>query len=435
MAPRADRSADQRVVVTGWGMVTPMGGTVEATWAGCVEGRSAVREFAHWDARGLPCRIGGEVDDRLLPPLPEDVGFDGPATRPHRLLLAAGRQAAAAADLAGLPRRERVAVMVGGHAGCPTPADIFRTVRHVGEAGQVDAAGLAEEPGYRDRLVHLRRCDHAPAVLARELDARGGVVPIVSACAASAQAIGEATRWLREGRADAVVAGGVDSHVNYAGFVGFVLLGALVKKYPSPEKASRPFDRRRSGFVMSEGAAVVVLETLASARRRGRRPLGEVLGYGDSADGFRITDVHPEGEGARLAMVRAMADAGVTPDDVEYVNAHGTSTPTNDPGETLAIKRALGEARARQVPVSSNKSMLGHTIGAAGAVEAVLTWKGLAEGVLLPTINYEIPDPKCDLDYVPNTARHVAHRVALSNSFGFGGQNACLCLGAAPTEA
>ena len=429
---RQARPADQRVVVTGWGMVTPMGGTVEATWAGCVEGRSAVREFAHWDSRGLPCRIGGEVDDAVLPP--DDLGLVAPATRPHRLLLAAGRQAAAGADLASVARRDRIAVIVGGHAGCPAPSDIERTVRHVDEAGRIDAAGLAAETGYVDRNFHLRRCDHAPAVLAHDLDARGGVLAIVSACAASAQAIGEATRALRDGRADAVVAGGVDSHVNFAGFIGFVLLGALVKRYPSPEKASRPLDRRRSGFVMSEGAAVVVLETLASARARGRRVLGEVLGYGDSADGFRITDVHPEGEGARLAMTRAMADAGVTPDEVEYVNAHGTSTPTNDPGETLAIKRALGEARARQVPVSSNKSMLGHTIGAAGAVEAILTWKGLAEGIVLPTINYETPDPKCDLDYVPNTARRMPHRVALSNSFGFGGQNACLCLGAAPSE-
>jgi 3-oxoacyl-[acyl-carrier-protein] synthase II len=279
-------------------------------------------------------------------------------------------------------------------------------------------------------MAHLRRCDHAPAVVARDLDARGLVMPVVSACAASAQAIGEAVRWLREGRADAMVAGGVEAHLTYAGFVGFVLLGALAKKVPAPEKASRPFDRRRSGFVMAEGAGAVVLETLASARARGRRVLGEVLGYGDSADGYRITDVHPEGEGARLAMARAMADAGVSPDEVEYVNAHGTSTPTNDPSETLAIKRALGEARARRVPVSSNKSMLGHTIGAAGAIEAILTWKGMEEGVLLPTINYETPDPKCDLDYVPNQARRVPHRVALSNSFGFGGQNACLCLGA-----
>jgi 3-oxoacyl-(acyl-carrier-protein) synthase len=184
---------------------------------------------------------------------------------------------------------------------------------------------------------------------------------------------------------------------------------------------------------MSEGAGIVVLETLAGAKARGATILGEVLGYGDSSDAFRITDMHPEGDGAVLAMERALRDAGRTPDDVEYVNAHGTSTPINDPTETHAIKRVLGN-RAKDVPVSSNKSMIGHTIGAAGAIEAILTWKGIEEGVLLPTINYETPDPKCDLDYVPNEARAKEHRIALSNSFGFGGQNACLCLGAADLE-
>ena len=181
---------------------------------------------------------------------------------------------------------------------------------------------------------------------------------------------------------------------------------------------------------MSEGAAVLVLETLAAARARGVRVLGEVLGYGDSSDAFRITEQHPEGLGAVLAMQRALADARLAPGAVEYVNAHGTSTTMNDPIETAAIKFVLGE-RAKRVPVSSNKSMLGHTIGAAGAVEAILTLLGIERGVMLPTINYEVPDPKCDLDYVPNTARHVPHRIALSNSFGFGGQNACLALGAA----
>jgi 3-oxoacyl-[acyl-carrier-protein] synthase II len=423
------RNPAQRVVVTGWGMVSPLGGSVNDTFAACVEGRSGVRELSRWDTRGLPYRIGGECNDAWLAGF-DDADDDIPGTRPYRLLLTAGRQAAAMAHLSDLPRRDRIGVLIGCHAGCPGVDDVVRTARHLKDAGEVDEAGLRAEPDYFDRMFLLRRCDNPPAALALDLDARGPVVGVVSACAASAQAIGEATRLLREGRADAVVAGGADSQVGFTGLIGFVLLGALAKRYASPEKASRPFDRRRNGFVMSEGAAVVVLETLASAHARGRRVLGEVLGYGDSADGYRITDVHPEGDGARLAMVRAMADADVLPDAIEYVNAHGTSTPMNDPGETLAIKRALGEERARAVPVSSNKSMLGHTIGAAGAVEAILTWKGIEQGVLLPTINYEVPDLKCDLDYVPNVARKTPHRVALSNSFGFGGQNACLCLGA-----
>ena len=428
MARNRTRPPEQRIVVTGWGMVSPLGPTVDATWDACVAGRSGVRELTRWDARGLPCRIGGEVDDAWIT-TPAEPGGNVPATRPHRILLTAARQAAEMAGLASIRDRGRVSVVMGGHAGSPGIPDIERVTRTDADGtGRIDLGRLARDPTYDLRMFDLRRCDHAPARVARELDAQGAVIPIVSACAASAQALGEATWLLREGRADAVVAGGVEAHLSYSGFVGFVMLGALVKRYASPEKASRPFDRRRSGFVMSEGGAAVVLETLASARARGRTVLGEVLGYGASADGYRITDVHPEGEGAILAMRKAIADAGLTPDDVEYVNAHGTSTPTNDPAETQAIKRVLGD-RARSVPVSSNKSMLGHTIGAAGAVEAILTWKGMREGIVLPTINYETPDPKCDLDYVPNEARRLAHRVAISNSFGFGGQNACLCLG------
>lgn len=409
-------------------MVSPNGGTVDDTFAACAAGKSGIRELTLFDPAGFSCRIAGQVDDRWIGADGEDP--PGVASRPNRLLLTAARQAAAMADLAAFPDRSRVSVIVGGHAGSPSTEDIGSVAALADDEGRVDASRLARHPDYPFHLFDLRRADHGPAVVARDVDARGLLLPIVSACAAGAQAIGEATRLLREGRADAVVAGGVESYLSYAGFVGFVLLGALVKRYPSPEKASRPFDRRRNGFVMSEGSGIVVLETLASAKARGKKVLGEVLGYGDSADAYRITDVHPDAEGAYLAISRAMADAGVTPGEVEYVNAHGTSTPTNDPVETLGIKRALGEERARAVPVSSNKSMIGHTIGAAGAIEAILTWKGIEEGVLLPTINYETPDPKCDLDYVPNAARKVPHRIALSNSFGFGGQNACLCLGA-----
>ena len=410
-------------------MVSPLGGDVDSTFAACAEGKSGVRELTRFDPTGLPCRIAGQVDDRHIDPDGEPDAASAGA-RPHRLLVTAARQAARHADLASIRARHRVSVVMGGHGGSTTPEQIGRTVRYLDAAGLTDLAALARDGGHDHRSFDHRRCDHAPARVARDLDARGAVVPIVSACAASAQAIGEAARLLREGRADAVVAGGVEAHLTYSGFVGFVLLGALVKRYPSPEKASRPFDRRRNGFVMAEGAAVVVLETLAHATARGAAILGELLGYGESADAYRITDVHPEGRGAILAMQRALADASLTADDVQYVNAHGTSTATNDPAETLAIKTVLG-ARAKSVPVSSNKSMLGHTIGAAGAVEAILTWKGMREGIVLPTINYEVPDPKCDLDYVPNVARRMPHAVALSNSFGFGGQNACLCLGRA----
>ena len=415
-------------MVTGVGMVTPLGRDVAATWEAAVAGRSGVREISRFTATGLPVRIGGAVDDAGLPPA--GPGEDAPTDRAYRLLAAAAREATSQARLAEVLDRDRIAVSVGGHGGSPRVEDVARMARLQDAEGSLDLGALLKETGYDLTLFDRRRCDHAPGRLAQALDARGAVLSIVSACAASAQAIGAGLRLLREGRADVVVAGGSEAHLEYAGFVGFVNLGALCKKYPSPEKASRPFDRRRGGFVMSEGAGALVLETLTHARARGVPVLGEVMGYGDSADAFRITDVHPEGAGAILAMTRALADAGVSPDAVEYVNAHGTATAINDPVETAALKRVLGD-RARKVPVSSNKSMLGHTIGAAGAVEAILTLRGIREGVMLPTINYETPDPKCDLDYVPNQARRVAHRVALSNSFGFGGQNACLVLGAA----
>jgi 3-oxoacyl-[acyl-carrier-protein] synthase II len=416
------------VVVTGMGMVTCLGGNVDATWAAAVAGRSGIRELTLFDPRGLPCRVAGEVHDEWLPlggiePHEEHGG------RPYRMAKAAAEEAADQAVLAGVGDRARIAVVLGGHANTPSLPDLERLALAADDGGNLDLAALAKTPRYGAAQFERRRCDHAPALLARALDARGPAIPIVSACAAGGQAIGEALKLLRERRADVVVAGGTECQLTYSAFIGCVLLGALAKRITDPTKASRPFDRRRSGFVMAEGAAVLVLESLTSAKKRGRRILGEILGYGDSADGFRITDMHPEGNGGASAMAAALADAGLDPREVEYVNAHGTSTPLNDPTETLVIKRVLGE-HAKNVPVSSNKSMMGHSFGAAGAIEAVLTLKGMLEKTVLPTINLETPDPRCDLDYVANEARPLVHRVALSNSFGFGGQNACVALGA-----
>jgi len=260
-------------------------------------------------------------------------------------------------------------------------------------------------------------------------DCRGSSLSIVSACAAGAQAIGEACRIIQDGKADAMIAGGCESTLNFMGFIGFVLIKALSEKYATPQSASRPFDRKRNGFVMSEGAGAVILEDLEHARSRGAVILGELLGYGASADAYRITDTHPKAEGAFIAMTGALEDASLAPEAIEYINAHGTSTTQNDLVESLAIKRVFGE-RVGTIPVSSNKSMLGHTIAAAGAIECIITLMGMERSIILPTINYEFRDPKCDLDYVPNEARHKSYRKALSNSFGFGGQNACLCVGA-----
>jgi 3-oxoacyl-[acyl-carrier-protein] synthase II len=289
--------------------------------------------------------------------------------------------------------------------------------------------GLMSAGGYSSLNFFRRKPDAATALLSILFNCKGPNLSFVSACAAGAQAVGEAHRIIKEGSADVMIAGGCEATLNFAGFIGFVLIKALVEKYQTPQKASRPFDRRRNGFVMSEGAGSLILEELEHAEARGANIYGEILGYGDSADAYRITDTHPKGEGAILAMQGAMQDAGVGIEEIEYINAHGTSTIQNDLTETRAIKAVFGD-RAKQIPVSSNKSMMGHTIAAAGAIECIMTLIGMQQSIILPTINHESPDPKCDLDYVPNEARRQPHRRALSNSFGFGGQNACLCIGA-----
>jgi len=422
----ASRTPAERVVVTGWGMVTALGADVEATFEAMGAGRSGVGPLTRFDPTGLPCDIAAQVDvDTLIEPHP----WDDPGSSEFRLLRHAAAQALATADLDAIADRHRIAVSIGGHGLTPGMDRLDLYARHTNAAGELDVAGLHADPAWNPGSFHRRSPDTAPVLLAHLLDARGPVLPIVSACAAGTQAIGEALYLIREGRADVVVAGGAEPLLDFSYYLGFALLGALTRRYPSPEEASRPFDRRRNGFVIGEGAGLVVMETLQSAQARGRPILGEVLGYGDSADGYRITDPHPEGHGAVAAMERAILDAGLTPDDVDYVNAHGTSTPINDPIETLAAKRVFG-ARAYEVPMSSNKSMIGHTIGAAGAIEAILAMRGMQAGLLLPTINQTAPDRKCDLDYVPNEAREMEHGVVLSNSFGFGGQNASLCLGA-----
>lgn len=407
-------------------MVTALGKGVEPTFAAMQAGRSGVRRVTRFDATGLPCDIAGEVDVETLAP-PHRLDAEGGTAL--RLFRTALEEAVPAGALDGVEDRRRIAVILGGHGYVPSSENTLSLVRHLAADGCMDLEALAAEPGYRREQLSWRLPDVVPALTARMLDARGMALPIVSACAAGTQAIGESLRLLRDGRADAVVTGGVEPLLTHTYYLSFALLGALTRRYASPETASRPFDRRRNGFVIAEGAGALVLETLAGARLRGRPVLGEVLGYGDSSDAYRITDVHPQGDGALNAMSRALDDAGLAPDAVEYVNAHGTSTPINDPVETLALKRLFGE-RAHDVPVSSNKSMIGHTIGAAGAIEAILTLRGMQAGLLLPTINQEVRDRKCDLDYVPNEARPLEHRTALSNSFGFGGQNGCLCLGA-----
>jgi 3-oxoacyl-[acyl-carrier-protein] synthase II len=412
-------------------MLTPLGRNTEETFERASRGLSGIDHIRSFDTRGLPCGIGGEVDDAWLDGFREPGArrLENLASRGARLMAVATAEAAQQARLGEIADRESIGVALGSHGDNPSVQEVVFLHRFYRGEGRWDLKGLMQAGGYPYSLFFRRKPDLAMAILAGLFDCRGSTLSIVSACAAGAQAIGEAARTIREGRAEAMIAGGCEATLDFMGLAGFTLIKALAERYRSPQKASRPFDRKRSGFVMSEGAGAVVLEELEHARARRAPILGEVLGYGDSADAYRITDSHPRGEGAILAMQGALEDASRSPEEVDYINAHGTSTQQNDAVETLAIKAVFGP-RAKAIPVSSNKSMLGHTIAAAGAIECILTLAGIQRSLILPTINYEFPDPKCDLDYVPNAARHQRHQLALSNSFGFGGQNACLCLGA-----
>jgi 3-oxoacyl-[acyl-carrier-protein] synthase II len=419
----------RRVVITGYGMITPLGKNTEETFNHASRGMSGIDYIKSFDARNLPCRIAGQVDDRWLEEKDAQVErFYKFSSRGLRLVRKATLEAVQQACLDELAERERIGVSLGFHADKPPVEDLMFLHRFYDGKGTWDMKGLMNSGGYSPLNFLRRKPDVATTVLSKIFDSKGPHLTVASACAAGSQAIGEAYRLIQEGRADIMIAGGCEAPLNFVEFMGFVLIKALVERYPTPQRASRPFDRKRNGFVMSEGAGVVILEELAHARSRGVPILGELLGYGVSADSYRITDTHPAGLGAALAMRGALEDASLGQEDVDYINAHGTSTVQNDVTETQAIKEVFGE-RAKEIAVSSNKSMLGHTIAAAGAIELILTLVGMNRSIILPTINYEFPDRKCDLDYVPNEARIEEHQIALSNSFGFGGQNACLCIG------
>jgi 3-oxoacyl-[acyl-carrier-protein] synthase II len=426
----ARRAPDRRrVVVTGVGMITPLGGSTRETFERASQGSSGIDYIRRFDTRGLPVQIGGEVADQWIrrPPEASAGRLAKMASRAIQLVWVAAMEAAEQAKLDRVQDRYRIGVVLGYHGETACLEDLARVFRAWDGDSRWDPARLRK--GHDAFALVRRKVDVGPPLVSRVFDCRGPSIGVASACAAGGQAIGEAYRLIVSGRVETAIAGGCEASLTYLGLSGFILLKALTERYTSPSTASRPFDRKRSGFVISEGAGALVLEDLAHARERGVAILGELLGYGDSTDAYRITDIHPQAEGAVLAMTRAIEDAGIGRDDVDYINAHGTSTVQNDALETLAVRRVFAE-RASSIPISSNKSMLGHTIGAAGAIEAILTLEGIRQSLLLPTINYETPDPRCDLDYVPNAARRVAHRVALSNSFGFGGHNASVCIGA-----
>ncbi len=404
----------RRVVVTGLGLVTPLGTGVERNWSALVEGRSGIAPVTRFDARDAPVRIAGEVHDFV----PTDFVERRELKKMDPFIQFAIAAAQMACDAAGFrvasDTADRVGVIVG-----------------VGMGGI-----LTIEETHADYLVNrLRRvspffvskviANLAPGQIAIRFGAKGVNYTTTSACASGANAIGEAFRAIRDGYQDAIIAGGTEAPICGLTLGGFHAMRALSTRNDEPERASRPFDRGRDGFVVAEGAGIVILETLERACARGAPILAEMVGYGATADAFHITAPAPGGEGAARCMRQTLADGGIGPHDVDYINAHGTSTQYNDTSETEAIKRVFGE-HPEHLAVSSTKSMTGHALGGAGGIEAAYTVLALSRGVLPPTINYEEPDPACDLDYVPNVARPASVRVALTNSFGFGGANACL---------
>ena len=412
------RDTASRVVVTGLGALTPLGLTVEESWKGLVEGRSGIDRITLCDTTGYPCTIAGEVKGFT----PEDYLEPKAARRMARFAQLAVAAAGQAIEHAGLDiGREdpsNVGVMLGnGNGGYPELEQNSRV--------------LASKGGMRMSPFHFPMT--LPNIAASQVSMTYGLKgynsTVVTACAAGTQAIGEAAEVVRRGAADAMVAGGVEAGISQLGLAGFSVMKALSTSHDSePTLASRPFDADRDGFVPAEGTGLMVLERLDHALDRGAPILVEVLGYGVASDAYHVVAPDEDGAGAARAMNRALDDAGLSPGEVGYINAHGTSTPLNDAVETMAIKLVLGEA-AYTVPVSSTKSMIGHALGGAGGMEAIAAIKTLLDGVIHPTVNYDTPDPHCDLDYVPNVARKADVRAVLSNSFGFGGQNACLAFG------
>jgi len=423
----------RRVVVTGIGCVTPLGTSVAELWSNLQASKSGVGRTTLFDASNFPTQIAAEVSrDWSVASVGEDPAEWASRGRHTRFSVGAAKQAVGDAGLLDGPEvdPERFGVYLGAGEG----QQDFHAFSQMmiaalnNEQGELNLAEFMREGlGRLDPLVELEQEPNMPAgYMAALFNAQGPNVNCLTACAASSQAIGEATEFIRSGEVDVMLSGGAHSMIHPFGVTGFNLLTALSERNDEPEKASRPFDKDRDGFILGEGASMLVLEEYERAKTRGASIYGEIVGYGTTADAFRITDTHPEGRGATTCIQMALADAGKNPEDIDYINAHGTSTQVNDKVETLAIKQALGEAVARQVPISSTKSMTGHLIAAAGATELIICLMVLRDQVAPPTINYETPDPHCDLDYVPNTARDASCRTVLSNSFGFGGQNISL---------
>jgi len=416
----------RRVVVTGIGWVTPLGAEIEPVWRRVLAGESGVGYITLFDASNFPTKISAEVRGWDLSDVGEDPERWKYQGRHTHFAIGAAKKAVADSGILDTPRDPtRFGVYLGSGEGQQDFDRFTQMMVAALEGPNLDLAKFTRKGlEILNPVAELEQEPNMPAGhLASLFDAQGPNINCLTACAASSQAIGEATEIIRRGEADLMLSGGTHTMIHPFGVTGFALLTALSTRNDQPEKASRPFDRNRDGFVLGEGAGMVVLEELDRARARGAKIYGEIVGYGSTADAFRITDTHPEGRGAISCIKMALADAGI--DRVDYVNAHGTSTTVNDKVETLAIKQVFGDD-AYKIPVSSTKSMMGHLIAAAGATELMFCLLALRDNVVPPTINYETPDPDCDLDYVPNVAREWPCRHVLSNSFGFGGQNITL---------
>jgi 3-oxoacyl-[acyl-carrier-protein] synthase II len=407
---------DKRVVITGLGCISPLGNDVDTTWQNLLQKKSGIDQISYYDTTDYDCKIAAEVK-----------GFDGPSLfgarearrmdRSTQFSLAAAQEAVLDAQLEiTAENSDRIGAIVGtGIGGIETLYDQFVNFK---ERGPSRVSPF---------LVPMMLPDTAGGRIAINMGIKGTNFAVVTACATGTNAIGEATEIIRRGQADVMLAGGCEAAIVPLAMAGLSKMGAMSTYAGDPRQASRPFNLDRAGFVMGEGAAIVVLESLGNAEARGVPILAEVVGYGSTNDAFHISAPAENGSGAAICMKLALEDAGIRPQDIDYINAHGTGTPLNDKSETAAIKSAFGEY-AYELPVSSTKSMTGHLIGAAGAVEALFAVEVLQNDIMPPTINYEVPDPECDLDYIPNEPRQKQIDYVMSNSFGFGGHNATIIL-------
>lgn len=406
----------RRVVVTGLGLITPLGSNVQKSWEGVCKGVSGIDRITVFDASDFPCQIAGEVKDFT----PQDFIERKEIKKMDIFIqyaLAAGTMAVEDAELKiNEENADRVGVIVGAGIGGLNTIERYHSVL-------LESGHRRISPFFIPMLI----ANLAAGQISMRFGARGPNSCVSTACAAGTHSIGDAFKIIQRGDADVMIAGGSESVITPLTIAGFANMKALSTRNEFPQKASRPFDNERDGFVMGEGAGIVVLEDLESALKRRARMYAEIIGYGLTADAYHMTAPDPEGRGVANCMRMALRDARIAPAAVDYINAHGTSTPFNDKHETMSIKRVFGE-HAYRLAVSSTKSMTGHLLGAAGGVEAVFCALALFQGMIPPTINYETPDPECDLDYVPNHPRHTDLNVVLSNSFGFGGTNACIVL-------